>query len=124
MSHKIIMVMLFGALVLRELWILLPTNEATFDPFPLYDIQITRPTHVAFACGYASMMILTYCFSLLMESERLVMYFWFCLQAVEFLDYFLTYNTAWFSLMGFGIGITVIKFTTLFTVILYRLWRT
>lgn len=118
------MVVLFGALLMRELWILLPENKETFDPFPFYDIQITRQTYVGFACTYVSWLIISYCFCILIDSENLVMRSWFYLQAVEFVDYFFTYNTAWFTILGIGIGITITKFTILFTLILRRLWRT
>ena len=113
------MILIFIALGMREAWTLLPLSYDTFDPFPLYDIEITRPTYVYFLCHYLSMMVFAYAFIQLMREYQVILRAWFIIQTVELVDYLFTYNNPWFHVAGFGVGITVTKFVV-FTVLLTR----
>jgi hypothetical protein len=59
------------------------------------------------------MMVFAYAFTTLLISFRPILTTWFWLQAVEFIDYLLTYNSPWFYIFTLGIGITVTKFLVL-----------
>jgi len=95
---------------------LIPESNLTFTPFPYSDVQITRQTYIAFACYYASNILIAYAFTMLVHAFHDVIKVWFFLQVVEFFDYFLTYNEAWF----WKIGITEIKFLILAILIIYK----
>ena len=119
MRERDAIVLIFAALVTRELWILLPDISGTFDPFPFAEVQITWDTYIYFACFYVSMMILAYAFLHLMTSYQTILTVWFFLQTIELIDYFLTYNTAWFHIGPLGVSITLVKFVALAFIIIY-----
>lgn len=113
MADRLYIILILAALAIREAWTLVPFSAHTFDPFPLYDIELTAQTYVYFLCHYASMMVFAYTFTLILISFRPILATWFWLQVVEFIDYLLTYNSPWFYIFTLGVGITVIKFLVL-----------
>lgn len=116
-----ILILILSALALREAWLLLPEGKGTFDPFPFYDIQIAQQTYFYFACYYGSNLILIFAFLEAVNHNREFFHLWFALQTVELIDYFLTYNTAWFKVGEISIGITLVKLVTL-TIMILALW--
>lgn len=123
MRERIAILLILSALVVREAWMLLPESPALYRPFPYCDIEIGAQTYFGFVCHYAFILIIAVAFWYLVEGYRDVVSIWVVLQAVEFVDYFLTYNTAWFTFLGIGVGITYLKITTLSLVISYKLWN-
>lgn len=127
MSNRLIVVLIFTAIFLKELFFILPKKQ-WITPFPFYpEMEITKQSYFYMACSYAGMMIIAFIFSKKLGSFWIVGHAWFILQAVEFADFFFTYNTHWFSVFGIGIGITLLKFCILFLIITYKLikqWRT
>jgi hypothetical protein len=113
MAERNCIILILAALAIREAWTLIPFSAHTFDPFPFYDIELNIQTYVYFLCHYVSMMVFAYAFTTLLISFRPILTTWFWLQAVEFIDYLLTYNSPWFYIFTLGIGITVTKFLVL-----------
>lgn len=69
------------------------------------------------------MMILAYAFLLVMPEYDIVLTVWFFLQVIEFVDYFLTYNSPWFYVWNLGVSITLVKFAVLSILIIYTWTR-
>lgn len=120
MNERLIVVLIFTAIFLKELFFLLPEN-VFIRPFPLHNIEITLQSYLYFACSYAGMLIVAYIFSRTLTRFRGVAETWFILQGIEFADYFLTYNTPWCYFGQLPIGITLVKFIVLFSLIIYKL---
>jgi hypothetical protein len=123
MSERIIVVLIFTAIFLKELFSLMPEGKY-IDPFPFYDMRITAQSYFYFACAYVGMMIIAFIFTQVLTGFKIVAHDWFVLQAAEFIDYLLTYNTTWFAVFGIGVGITLIKFLILSSIITYKLCKT
>lgn len=123
MDEKKAIVLIFASLVLREMFLLFPEDPYLFDPFPLADIQINTQLYAYFAFFYIAMALIAWAFLILMPSYSFILTAWFFLQIVEVVDYFLTYNTAWFHVGNFGVSITIVKFTILAGLIIHRWTR-
>lgn len=119
MEHRNAIVCILIALFVRELWILLPENLTMIEPFPFHKMEISVQSYMYFACFYCSMMIFAYAFRMIMPEYDLVLTVWFFLQVIEFIDYFLTYNTAWFHINNLGVSITLVKFAVLSILTIY-----
>lgn len=119
MSERLIIVLIFTAIFLKELFVLMPEN-VFIHPFPFFYLQITVQSYVYFACSYLGMMIIAYIFSKILNQFASVACLWFMIQSVEFVDYLLTYNQPWFDFLGIAIGITLVKFVVLACFILYK----
>lgn len=123
MSERTIVLLIFTAIFLKELFLLMPDGKY-IDPFPFYDMRITMQTYFYFACAYVGMMVISFIFTKTLIEFKVVAHVWFVLQAAEFVDYLLTYNTTWFIFLGIGIGITLLKFIILSSIITYKLCTT
>lgn len=114
-----IVLLIFAAIVVRELWCLLPLNYELIHPFFRdRSIAITRQAYCSYACHYACLTILAYTFKLILSEYKEIALYWFNLQVVEFIDYFYSYNNSWFYIDGIGVGITLVKFVVMFTLII------
>jgi hypothetical protein len=122
MREILVAVLILSALALREAWLLIPESSATFDPFPYYNIQLTKQTYFYFAFYYGSNLILIYAFLQIVRRFNEFFHIWFVLQTVELIDYFLTYNTAWVEIGTISIGITLVKLVTL-TITIFIKWQ-
>jgi hypothetical protein len=111
------LVLIFAALVTREAWLCLrllgPYLQGEINPFPYYPISIAIETYAYFACYYLSMMIFAWAFVTILPQYHTILTVWFFLQGIELIDYFLTYNTPWFTVVGVGVSITLVKFIIL-----------
>lgn len=116
-----ILILILSALVLREAWILIPESSNTFDPYPYFDAQVSRQYYFYFAFYYASNLLFVYTFYEVIKDHKEFFHLWFALQTVELIDYFLTYNNAWFKVGAISVGITLVKLVTL-TVTILVLW--
>ena len=112
MSERAIIVLIFTAIFLKELFLLMPEGKY-IEPFPFYDMRITAQTYFYFACAYVGMMIIAFIFTKVLNEFKIVAHAWFILQALEFVDYLLTYNSTWFNLGFIPVGITLLKFLIL-----------
>jgi hypothetical protein len=131
-----ILIIILSALVLREAWLVIPESTNSFDPYPYFDAQVTRQYYFYYAFYYASNLILVYAFLEAVNKYKEFFHLWFALQTVELIDYFLTYNTAWYKIpvyiglpLGWdpidftiNVGITLVKLITLTITILF-LWN-
>jgi hypothetical protein len=115
----VIVLLILSALVLREAWLLIPESTATFDAYPFHDMRVTRQTYFYFAFQYGAMLIFIFVFVHLVNDYKEFFHIWFVLQLIELIDYFLTYNTAWFKVGDISVGITLIKLVTLTLTILF-----
>lgn len=113
MRERNAVVLIFAALLLREMFILFPSDPGTFDPFPFYDIQISIQSYAYFAFYYIAMCTLAYAFLWVMPAYHTLFTVWFFLQIGELIDYFLTYNSPWFHFWIIPVGITLVKFVVL-----------
>lgn len=86
-------------------------------------MEISVQSYAYFAFYYISMALIAWAFLILMPSYENILTAWFFLQCAEVIDYFLTYNTVWFYVGNFGISITVVKFSILAILIIYRWTR-
>lgn len=122
MNCRILIVLIFSTIFIKEAWIYIAENPETFDPFPYYDIQITRQTYIAYACLNAMMLLFAYTLGLLVNKYNEVIRLWFYIQFAEFIDYFFTYNQPWFDIpfTNIHVGITFVKFTALSIMIIYK----
>lgn len=123
MIERKAIILIFASLVLREGFLLFPANPGTFDPFPYADVQIGLQLYAYFGFFYLSMAVIAWAFMLLLPAYSLVLTAWFFLQCAEVIDYFLTYNSAWFHIGDFGVSITVVKFTILAILIIWQWMR-
>lgn len=108
---------------MRECFQLFPSNEFISDPFPFYTMEISIQAYAYFAFTYISMALIAWAFLLLMPAYETILTAWFFLQIIEVFDYFLNYNADWFSVLGFGISITTVKFTILSALIIWTLTK-
>lgn len=124
MDERKVIGLIVSSVVVREAWLMLPENYDTICPFLFSDVQITLMTYFAYMVHYFSLMLLSYAFMFYVKQFHIVVKVWFILQTIEFFDYLLTYNEAWFHLAGIGIGITLIKFVSLTSLTIYKICRT
>lgn len=121
MRNQIVLTV-FSSLGVRELWTLFPYSETRHSFFPFYHIEMTLQTYLYFPCQYIANMMLWYCLGeLAIQWGRLFFGTLFVLQSVEFVDYFFTYNTAWFQIGGHDFGITYFRMFVMGMVTLYYL---
>lgn len=127
-NHRAI-ILIFGALVLRECFQLFPAGEFITNPFPFKPMTLSIQAYAYFAFTYISMALFAWAFLLLMPVYETILTAWFFLQCIEVFDYFLTYNSDWFTLnldfgridLGeLGVSITLVKFTILAGLIIHR----
>ncbi len=125
MNGRNALVLIFAALVTREAWLVLrlfsPFLQGEITPFPFYPITIAIETYAYFACYYLSMMIIAWAFVIIIPQYHTILSVWFFLQGIELIDYFLTYNTPWFTVVGVGVSITLVKFIIL-GILMIREW--
>lgn len=126
MKQKDAIVLIFAALITRELWIF--TRFTAFEgtvltPYPFSDVQITFDTYLYFACFYISMLMFAWAFVILMPEQWLILESWFAIQIAELIDYFLTYNSPWLHIGSLGVSITLVKFVVLASLIIYSWMR-
>lgn len=119
MNESKAIVLIFGALVIRECFQLFP-EYGYLQPFPFNPIDISIQSYAYFAFSYIAWALLAWAFLLLMPGYEKILTAWFFLQCAEVVDYFLTYNADWFSVYGMGISITSVKFTVLAALIIHR----
>lgn len=117
--------LILSSLVIKEIWVFLPEYvncSSPIKPFPFYDIEIYPQTYVSYPCDDIGRLMLIYLIGKKLVHYKPVAEAWFILQSIEFVDYFFTYNTAWFKVGDLGIGITFTTFTVLTVITLERIW--
>lgn len=78
-------------------------------------------------CGYVIPCVFGY---VLFEysSHRAQLFFdaFFILALLEFVEYLLNYNQYWFTIKGFGVNVTNIRYVVLSSILLYKFvsWKT
>lgn len=111
------LILIAASLVIRELWILIPTDYQTYQMFPYSDISITKQTYWSYPLRFASEMLWTAALFLFFQTFKSFLHVLFLVQFVELIEYFYTYNEPWFETVVFGleipVGITVSKFIVL-----------
>lgn len=117
--------LLIAAFVLREAWLLWPDPERILspDPFLFYDIDISVGSYIYFFCYYGSNLMVTAAMALLVTRLHVFFHTLFVLQFLELIDYYLTYNTAWFNAFGINVGITLVKILILTLILLWTHWK-
>lgn len=93
------------------------------DPFPFYKMEISIQSYAYFAFQYIAWAMIAYAFILLLPTYHTILTAWFFLQVIEIFDYFLNYNSDWFTINldkfgQLGVSITLVKFTVLAILIL------
>lgn len=110
-----IALLIFGAVVIREVWCLLPLDYDLIYPFPMdRTIGLTKQAYCCYICHYACLLIIAMAFTLILRRNQRIAIVWFNLQIIEFIDYFYSDNTSWFHIFDIGIGITICKLIIMF----------
>jgi hypothetical protein len=128
MNDRVLIALILSTLFIKELWTLFPADPTEINPFPFSDQPITKQTYIWFICYYAIQLIVVHTWYMKFPEWRLVFGVWFIFQAMEFVEYFLTYNESkiWFLIDRHQININVInaKYITIFTLTLRKfLWK-
>lgn len=116
---------MFSTLFINELWTLTPFSYTTYQLFPFVDTAITKRAYYALACHYAVMVVILMVLYYKFDKLRVVFGVWFILNALEFIEYFLTYNKAVFFVhIGsheVGINMTNIKYLVLSFLTIFKI---
>lgn len=114
---KILVLCMVSTLFVNELWTLEPYSTTTYQMFPYAETWISKRAYYALACHYAVMVIILMVLYTKFETYRVLFGVWFILNALEFVEYFLTYNKALYYLHykqhQVGVNMTNIKYVVL-----------
>lgn len=111
-------------LFINELWTLEPYSTETYKMFPFTDTLISKRAYYALACHYAVQVVTLMVLYAKFDSYRFLFGTWAVLNALEFVEYFFTYNKSIFFLYDFGVNMTNIKFLVLIILSIQQLWKT
>jgi len=118
--------LLVSTLFLDKLWKLWPDSTVVFKKFPYSDTLITNQTYVWMIFLNVILLIYIHSWYYKFDEYRVIFGAWFCLQFLQLIEFFLTYNEALahIEVSGFLIGINVmnIKYAVIFSLTLHKLW--
>lgn len=80
-----------------------------FDPFPLYDVEISLQTYVYFITVHLGVMATWYGFYLLKNEYSNIFWHFLIIEAASLLDFFLIYEHPWFHIGNYGVEFTDAK---------------
>lgn len=129
MASKWLLFVVFSTYLIHEAWTLPFFNStAVIQPFVLSNQEVTMQYFVFGASEYAIWLILMAVIYHLFTAAREVMIWFVIFQALELLEYFISYNEPWgfIPLPGkdLGINITNIKMVVMFVVVTkHILWN-
>ena len=94
--------LILSTLIIRYLWQLHPDSFIYSDPndIPVYKLfwysvqEISWPSYIGGACLHVVMLIFIRVWMNVFDRYRNIFHVWFAIQAIQFGEYFLTYNEA------------------------------
>ncbi len=125
-SDTITVLFIVSTLFLDKLWKLWPDSTVVFKMFPYSEVEITKQTYVWMVFLNIITMIYVHSWCYKFDQYRAIFGVWFCLQFLQLIEFLFTYNEALvsFEVSGFLIGINImnIKYLTIFSLTLHKLW--
>lgn len=103
------LILLYLTFVVGLVFLVLPEQISTKDYFPLYDIQMYLSTYVYFILEKSILILMAAIIAneATEYQQEIRIFVW--LLVIDLVDYFLTYNTAWFHFGEFPISMNVVK---------------
>jgi hypothetical protein len=100
--------LLFLTLVLGLVFYIVPNTQPR-DFFPFYDIVMGLKTYVYLALEKFILIVMGYIIASESTKYREALWVFFWLLVIDLIDYFLTYNTAWFKVDWFPVSMNMVK---------------
>lgn len=93
--------LILSTLIIRFLWTLHPDSFIYEDPneipehklFPFSNQLISWPSYISYACLHVVQLIFINVWMNVFNRYKNIFHVWFAIQAIQFGEYFLTYNT-------------------------------
>lgn len=112
----VLMLLVFAAYLIRELWTLLPFSEEMLHPFLFSNQAVSLQSYLWIAGTYSFQMAIFYCLQSFSRTIFFQIAFW--LTVLEFVEYFINYNEPWFHFAGINFNITNFRYFVLFILII------
>lgn len=122
--------MLVSTLFIKEMWTLIPWSASTHKLFPFSDVMITNQTYYSYACHYAVALVVSMVIYDKFDQCKSVFGPWMILNALEFIEYFVTYNQPLAYVTAgdhkFHVTITNIRYIVISILTIHKLltWKT
>lgn len=102
MSEKRLVLLVVSTLWVTVLWTLHPDALLDYKDIKSYrlflysDVEITWPTYIFFLCRHCVQLITIHVWWSIFEKYKPLFTVWFVIQAIQFVEYFMNYNTTVF----------------------------
>lgn len=115
------LIILYCNFLVTMLFSLVPYSDERYDWFLFYDIKLTFQTYVYFYGEHLSRMMIFYAFFVATERRELLIIF--LVEAFDLIDFALTYNETWFSILNYPVEYNDITLLLMFYLIIQTLWK-
>lgn len=117
------LLLLYLTFVVGLVFLLMPDTSSPHDYFPFYDIELYPKTYTYFILEKSILILLASIIANEATEYRQAIWVFVGLLVADLIDYFMTYNTAWFHYQGIPISMNVVKATIFGLVIINEKWK-
>lgn len=105
-------------------FLLIPDNLTLYSFFPFSSQKLSFQTHLYFCFEHFTLIVLSAIISMEETKYKWITTTYFVIQCGHLLDYLLTYNSVWFSVLSFPMSVNTVGFALFAGIVFSRYFRT